>query len=921
MNESTINKAWQQHASALADRVMTLMVNRTDAWGQYKALHMRKSDEDRTYTAKGFLNEEILVRHFEGKDVGDIIGLFTTSPDNTSRRMEFDIDCHDEHPPEGTEARNFAAALIIFNRLKDMGFQLLLEDSNGGGGYHIIAIFTRPAPTAQVHAFAKSLVADYATLGLSEEPEVFPKQKSIGPNKYGNFLRLFGRHHTRDHWSRFWDGTRWLEGEEAIQYFLALKPSSTDLLPPEEPPSASTPSNMVPQTSGGGHGAGYGNAALQRELEVLLAAPEGQRNDQLNRSAFNLGQLVAGGMVDRATVEDALFSAGHTIGLGSTEIQRTILSGIDSGMEYPRAIPAHDQRPSPSGPQSPEAVATGSGRPLWELPGNGPTITESSETLYAMLATTGRYYRHGGRVVTSSEVDGEIVLRPVTPEMLRSIPETYFTVVAHRAGANGEPVLRPAIMSRETAAAILECAERDRLPEVRGLSACPLLLSDGRVIGPGFDSSTGILVTGGQMPPEVPLAEATAALAALLTDFNFVTLGDRARALAALVTPALRLGGFLPRCPAKINEADQSQTGKGYNQALDAAIYGEIPRLVTQRQGGVGSLDESLGSRLAEGPPFIQFDNLRGKIDSPNLEALLTAERRFPVRIPHRGEIMIDPERYVIFITSNAAEMTPDLANRSYIVRLRKQPEGYRFSHYPEGDLLAHVRANQPYYLGCVFTVVRAWMAAGCPKAEDANHDFRQWACSLGWIVQHLFDAAQLMDGHEDAKARLSNPDRSFVRALAVAVVATDGEDQLWTASALCELAEANDIKIPGLRDWNENQGPKRIGAIMKRVLGSEGQTVIDDYEITVHERDVRREDGGGFFKSKVYKFGANHPDHSNHSSHSRDVNDPENTGISKDVMSSAVVAVDGPVQNDLFAPEVSHRPGSDGEDEPEVRL
>jgi hypothetical protein len=71
---------------------------------------------------------------------------------------------------------------------------------------------------------------------------------------------------------------------------------------------------------------------------------------------------------------------------------------------------------------------------------------------------------------------------------------------------------------------------------------------------------------------------------------------------------------------------------------------------------------------------------------------------------------------YFIFITSNGLETTRDLANRSVIIRIRKRPQGHKFKKYDEGDLLAHVVAKQPFYLGCVFSVIRAWHQFGKPR-------------------------------------------------------------------------------------------------------------------------------------------------------------------------------------------------------------
>jgi len=75
-------------------------------------------------------------------------------------------------------------------------------------------------------------------------------------------------------------------------------------------------------------------------------------------------------------------------------------------------------------------------------------------------------------------------------------------------------------------------------------------------------------------------------LAALLAEFDFHSARDKARALASLITPALRLGGFLKRrVPADVDEADQSQVGKTYRQKITAAVYNERVSLVTSRQG------------------------------------------------------------------------------------------------------------------------------------------------------------------------------------------------------------------------------------------------------------------------------------------------------------------------------------------------
>lgn len=83
----------------------------------------------------------------------------------------------------------------------------------------------------------------------------------------------------------------------------------------------------------------YTRAALEGELANVRNATEGHRNDQLNKSAFALGQLVAGGYLDRAEVEAQLTEAALAAGLTEAETRATLRSGLEAGMAEPRTIP------------------------------------------------------------------------------------------------------------------------------------------------------------------------------------------------------------------------------------------------------------------------------------------------------------------------------------------------------------------------------------------------------------------------------------------------------------------------------------------------------------------------------------------------------------------------------------------------------
>jgi hypothetical protein len=114
------------------------------------------------------------------------------------------------------------------------------------------------------------------------------------------------------------------------------------------------PPGPVP-TAKGRQPVSYGQAALREESVRVATAREGARNDTLNRAAFSLGQLVAGGCLPGAAVAAALAGAARESGLPDREAARTIRSGMTAGARHPRApLPRAARKPViPLRPQSP----------------------------------------------------------------------------------------------------------------------------------------------------------------------------------------------------------------------------------------------------------------------------------------------------------------------------------------------------------------------------------------------------------------------------------------------------------------------------------------------------------------------------------------------------------------------------------------
>lgn len=234
-NGEHLADAWHRRAKELADWCERRLIVRTTAYGAY---WVSKDGKVKPTTTKEPLTRRRLFRHFRARETGDVIGghvvVFQQSegirgPVCLSKLMCLDIDLHDGDTvsPEA----NLAAALAWFAVLIGLGFHPLLIDSDGKGGLRLYVLLDDPVLSLHARQLGRWLVRDWQAHGLLKSPDVFPAQNEIGPEGFGNWLRFPGRHHKRDHWSRVWDGTEWVEGNDAIDALINATVDSAELIP------------------------------------------------------------------------------------------------------------------------------------------------------------------------------------------------------------------------------------------------------------------------------------------------------------------------------------------------------------------------------------------------------------------------------------------------------------------------------------------------------------------------------------------------------------------------------------------------------------------------------------------------------------------------------------------------------------------
>lgn len=508
------------------------------------------------------------------------------------------------------------------------------------------------------------------------------------------------------------------------------------------------------------------------------------------------------------------------------------------------------------------------GRPIIPLPSRGIELIETAKMTAEKFSqeedSTGRTLFRKGSQYVRLDSQKDATLSPISPETFQSLFQESLQFVKWKKADSGPEWtldLSHSLPLVTTKAIAASKAFTNSVPHVENIARCPILLPNGSLIQNGFDEQTQTLVVS-KCPqvPDIGLQEAVNGVCALAQDFLFVTEGDKSRFIAFLISPALRMGGILSNGPMDCFEATESTSGKGYAVRLRAALYADHPKTVVQKSGGVGSFDESIGAALVAGHTFVSLDNIRGHIGSQFFESALT-ENTVAVRLPYKEEILVTASRFMISFTSNSAEFTPDLANRSNLIRIRKQQPGYQFRQFQEGDLIDHVTSNQSSYLGCIFSIVQEWLRQG-KQTKQTNWDghFRHWWGVMDWILPNLFRLPPPSQGQIQSAHQTANPAAIFLRGVAAEIFRQGEPDtEGYTASQLAELAEEANPQVSffgsEIDKCPQDKRARKIGMQLKRVLPEGEPTTIDDFVVTRFKTMVQSQGDSGPTSQVRYLF------------------------------------------------------------------
>lgn len=336
------------------------------------------------------------------------------------------------------------------------------------------------------------------------------------------------------------------------------------------------------------------------------------------------------------------------------------------------------------------------------------------------LAATGKFYQRAGQIVNifSDPSTAETGIRPVnSAALLKALSGAVHWERFDQRSKSFRPVDPPA----KYLSVLSDTQSQRHLPLLKGLARQPYLRPDGTIMAKsGYDRCTGMFGEFDEASfdvPDNPTREdavlALSTLEELLQEFSFASEIDRAAALSAILTAAIRPS--LPQAPMFHVKAPQISSGKSYLTNLIASFASPSPTPATAFPSNEEECQKLLLSKLIEAPAVLCFDNLTTDLlPHKSLCSSLTDEF-VSGRLLGASKTATVGTRVLFLSSGNNVDPIRDMARRCVTIRLDpgcETPAARSFSRRP----VEEVQRDRGRYVSLALTIVRAWIVAGKPR-------------------------------------------------------------------------------------------------------------------------------------------------------------------------------------------------------------
>lgn len=296
---------------------------------------------------------------------------------------------------------------------------------------------------------------------------------------------------------------------------------------------------------------------------------------------------------------------------------------------------------------------------------------------------------------------------------------------------------------------VMSLQEWPGLPPIVGVVSSPIFSTENGAIADrlGYDPETRLfyhpaknfhLAPVPEAPTSPDVTKALNLIREIFVDFPFSSEPDRANTIAALFTAVLRPSISGP-VPLWLVSKPQAGSGAGLlQQTIGLIALGTEPPVRTLPQKDEETRKE-IFTTIRSAKPLQIYDNIEGRLKSPELAAALTATvmgaRNLGVL-----EDLAYPVRCFWMANGNNVQLGGDLARRTFKTQIDPQVAmPWQRTGFTHENLGSWVMTNRGKILAAIYTIARSWIRAGkpLPKNVPPIGSFEAWRDVIGGIVEH----------------------------------------------------------------------------------------------------------------------------------------------------------------------------------------
>ena len=351
-------------------------------------------------------------------------------------------------------------------------------------------------------------------------------------------------------------------------------------------------------------------------------------------------------------------------------------------------------------------------------------------------------FKQDGRLVRVVPGDTKAFIKSFDEDNLRFVMERWARFVSigpAESGAERRPARIPLDILRDMLA-----TWNKPVPVLRGVVRTPLFTAEGALsVVHGYQMETEVFyqANGDDVPPvpDRPSSDdvkwALAMINEWLQDFPCLNAASRANAIAIPLTYVAR--ELVAKTPLFVIDAPTQGTGKGLlAETAGIIMEGEPPAITTEARDG-DEWRKRITAQLREGAGVILIDNIKRRLDSAELAAVLTASE-WSDRILGSTETVRLSNRAVWMASGNNIQLDAEISRRSVSIRLdAKLDRPWEGRTYRHPDLAGWVREQRGALVWACLVVVQNWLARGRPAWDgEPLGSFEEWSRVVGGALQ-----------------------------------------------------------------------------------------------------------------------------------------------------------------------------------------